>query len=342
MAHGQGRRRQTRHPTSRFPGPARATSPRRPPRQLGDPRLLSGRFHPDCTKQFCNYRDGREEIDDLDAEVDRDLAAGRRVPRALHRRARPHGAARGRRGHSRSPAPTASGRRAATSCAGRSSSSTRRAPSATARSPWSGSATRTSTTCARRSTEARAAGLSAARRALRDRERRDVVLRASREGRGPAGRPRARDHRAPRPRRPRLPCARARRARRDPLRRPRPRRERCRARRASYTYDVLADDLDAVIAATGGTSARPLSPATRWARTRSSTSRCAIPSRSAGLVVIGPASIGVPPRGGVAGALGPARRRARARTGSTASSPPTTTAWIPTGATRCCGSPATG
>lgn len=28
-----------------------------------------GDFTPTCTKQFCNYRDGREQIDDLDAEV---------------------------------------------------------------------------------------------------------------------------------------------------------------------------------------------------------------------------------------------------------------------------------
>ena len=28
-----------------------------------------GDFTPTCTKQFCNYRDGREKIDDLDAEV---------------------------------------------------------------------------------------------------------------------------------------------------------------------------------------------------------------------------------------------------------------------------------
>ena len=28
-----------------------------------------GDFTPTCTKQFCNYRDGREQIDDLDAGV---------------------------------------------------------------------------------------------------------------------------------------------------------------------------------------------------------------------------------------------------------------------------------
>ena len=28
-----------------------------------------GDFTPTCTKQFCNYRDGREQIEDLDAEV---------------------------------------------------------------------------------------------------------------------------------------------------------------------------------------------------------------------------------------------------------------------------------
>ncbi len=28
-----------------------------------------GDFTPTCTKQFCNYRDGREQIDDLEAEV---------------------------------------------------------------------------------------------------------------------------------------------------------------------------------------------------------------------------------------------------------------------------------
>jgi peroxiredoxin Q/BCP len=28
-----------------------------------------GDFTPTCTKQFCNYRDGREKIDDLDADV---------------------------------------------------------------------------------------------------------------------------------------------------------------------------------------------------------------------------------------------------------------------------------
>ena len=28
-----------------------------------------GDFTPTCTKQFCNYRDGREQIDDLDADV---------------------------------------------------------------------------------------------------------------------------------------------------------------------------------------------------------------------------------------------------------------------------------
>jgi peroxiredoxin Q/BCP len=28
-----------------------------------------GDFTPTCTKQFCNYRDGRERIDELDAEV---------------------------------------------------------------------------------------------------------------------------------------------------------------------------------------------------------------------------------------------------------------------------------
>ena len=28
-----------------------------------------GDFAPTCTKQFCNYRDGREQIDDLDADV---------------------------------------------------------------------------------------------------------------------------------------------------------------------------------------------------------------------------------------------------------------------------------
>jgi peroxiredoxin Q/BCP len=28
-----------------------------------------GDFTPTCTKQFCNYRDGREQLDDLDAEV---------------------------------------------------------------------------------------------------------------------------------------------------------------------------------------------------------------------------------------------------------------------------------
>ena len=28
-----------------------------------------GDFTPTCTKQFCNYRDGREQIDELDAEV---------------------------------------------------------------------------------------------------------------------------------------------------------------------------------------------------------------------------------------------------------------------------------
>jgi peroxiredoxin Q/BCP len=28
-----------------------------------------GDFTPTCTKQFCNYRDGREDLDELDAEV---------------------------------------------------------------------------------------------------------------------------------------------------------------------------------------------------------------------------------------------------------------------------------
>ena len=28
-----------------------------------------GDFTPTCTKQFCNYRDGRDQIDDLDADV---------------------------------------------------------------------------------------------------------------------------------------------------------------------------------------------------------------------------------------------------------------------------------
>ena len=42
-----------------------------------------GDFTPTCTKQFCNYRDGSERIDGLDAEAAVDLVRDRYHPRAV-------------------------------------------------------------------------------------------------------------------------------------------------------------------------------------------------------------------------------------------------------------------
>ena len=86
-----------------------------------------GDFTPTCTKQFCNYRDGREKIDDLDAEVvgisPQDVESHERFI-AEHSLTVPLAADVDK---SVAAQPTASSRRAAPSCAGRSSSSTRRA-----------------------------------------------------------------------------------------------------------------------------------------------------------------------------------------------------------------------
>ena len=49
-----------------LPGTGRADlPPRRLPRAASDPRLLPGRLHPVCTKQFCSYRDEGERIEEL-------------------------------------------------------------------------------------------------------------------------------------------------------------------------------------------------------------------------------------------------------------------------------------
>ncbi len=96
-------------------------------RPLGDPRLLPGRLHPDLHEAVLQLPRRARADRRPRRRGGRDLAPGRRLPRAVHRRARPDGAARGRRRQVGRRAPTASSLRAAPSCAGRSSSSIPRA-----------------------------------------------------------------------------------------------------------------------------------------------------------------------------------------------------------------------
>ena len=154
-----------------------------------------GDFTAVCTKQFCNYRDGREEIEGLDAEVvgisPQDLEShvkftdehGLTVPLAAD-------VDKDVAGDYGVLGPGGFVRRAIFIVDPRERS-------VTARSRWSGSATRTPGTCAQRSTRRAQPRLDARRAHVRDRRgRRSRTPRGSR-GRGAAGRPRPRHHGSP-------------------------------------------------------------------------------------------------------------------------------------------------
>lgn len=66
----------------------------------------------------------------------------------------------------------------------------------------------------------------------------------------------------------------------------------------SYTYDVLADDLDAVIAAAGPQRSRPLLAGHSMGAHTIVHLALRDPERLAGIVVIGPATVGAPPSEG--------------------------------------------
>ena len=268
-----------------------------------------GDFTPTCTKQFCNYRDGREQIDDLDADVvgisPQDVDSHEKFI-AEHGLTVPLPPTSTRT----SPAPTASWPRAASSSAARSSSSIPRGGSATARSRWSGSGYEDTDDLARgpRRGARRDRGLSGAD--VRGRRRRASPCAARARG-GAAvvlahGLTAHRDLVVHGSR-----ALRARRLRVDPLRRPRPRRERSRAG-GDVHLRRLGDDLAAVVDAQlrrgGATGAgRPLD-----GRAHDRQPGAPRPIAFAGLVLIGPASVGVPLDERVARQLGRAGRRARA------------------------------
>ena len=107
----------------------------------------------------------------------------------------------------------------------------------------------------------------------------------------------------------------------------------------SYVYDHLADDLDAVVGATG--VERPLLAGHSMGAHTIANLALRDPSRWGGIVLIGPASIGVPLDEESLANWDLLAAGVEAD-GSTASSPPTRSAWIRTGTTRSSGSPATG
>ena len=111
---------------------------------------------------------------------------------------------------------------------------------------------------------------------------------------------------------------------------------------AGYAYDELAADLGGGARRAGRRSAlrarRPLDGRAHAHRPRARRPR---PGRGR-WSLIGPGLPRQPADRGEPRLLGRARRRARAGRASRASSPPTTAVSTPTGARRCCGSPATG
>ena len=311
-----------------------------------------GDFTPVCTKQFCSYRDEGEPLDALGAEcsgsrrsrstrtsawsrsselnvpllADEDLAVADATGSPAGRAAR--------RFTELKDAP------AAASCSARSSSSTARGSSATATSRAPGAATRTSATSSGPSPRSLMPARAGAVRGRRP----APALRGESGGGGAAGRPLPRDHRDPALRRPRLEGAGAGRATGRLLRRARPRRVRPGPGRARVmdTRELVAD-LERVRRRRGGGGAASSSPATRWAPTRRSLTRCASraagrPGRDrAGLRAATSTPEALAYWDGLADGARDGRGRRLRRPTSTATRRSTRP-----GATRCCASPASG